>query len=246
VGHVSTVAAYVNAIYGIYAPFQVYFPCVSRRPTHPTSTQHLDHRCLSALSAERFGGALFLGATLTVDSITASQPKTPSGFHAFLLADVDVVDFGQGEYVDVVFRDGTRFRSRASAEILRLGPRLRGQHRVTLHFRTDLHGALLEPLHLYRRRDQDSTLEPTTGTYWSAVGLALPGSHSMMVYLERARTPPFQISFKHATPPSTVVSPGTGIRLTGVVRAGQLIAVNMSTVEPLLIPERWRSRTQTP
>ncbi|MFB9992530.1 hypothetical protein ACFFLM_11185 [Deinococcus oregonensis] len=181
---------------------------------------------------------------MTVDSLTAAQPKTPSGFHAFLLADVDVVDFGQGEYVDVVFRDRTRLRARASAEILRLGSRLHGQHRVTLHFRTDLDGTLLEPLHLYRRRDLDTTLEPTTGTYWSAVGLALPGSLSMMVYLERARTPPFQITFKYDVKPSILVSPGTGMRLNGIVRAGQLIATNVIPVEHLLIPERWRYWTK--
>ncbi len=176
---------------------------------------------------------------MITDTAALTSPKTPKGFHAFLLADLRVEDSGTGVYVDVVFQDGSRHRARASAEVLRLGPGLRGSHRATLHFRTDLEGYLVEPLHLYRIREHDAPLDEDTGTYWSALGLTHGAENRLTVYPERARTTPFQVVFQtdrvRLQPP-----PGApALHVRGTVRENRLVAVSMAVAEHLEIPHRW-------
>lgn len=166
-----------------------------------------------------------------------SLPKTPSGYHAFLLADIFVDDPGSGAYVDVIFRDGSRIRARASPDVLRLGDRLRGHHRGTMHFRTSSEGKLIEPIHLYKVRVAEEPLPHASGTYWSAVGSITEAGDVLRVYPERARAEPFQISYidKSLSKNSFTES----IHVLGWLQNLHLVALEINSVAPLKIPDRW-------
>lgn len=184
---------------------------------------------------------LFSGGQVNLETTRAVLPKSPSGFHAFLLADLTIDDPGVGTYVDVVFLDGYRLRARASAEVLRMGSQLqeRGLCRATLHFRTDHEGFLVEPLHLYRVRRELLPLDSATGTYWSATGLRQAHRNHLMVYPERAKATPFRVAFKI---PDSLQLPNqiaTALHLSGSVCSNQLVANSVSASSNLDIPARW-------
>lgn len=178
---------------------------------------------------------------MTTHDIRVRLPNIPAGFHAFLLADVQVRDPGSGSLLDIMFTDGLRVRARASAEVLRLGTRLNGLFRATLHFRTDDDARLREPLHLYRLRPMDYPLAYPSKTYWSAAGVVLTHPDTLLVFLEKARATPFQIRFKRQLPLLPFDSASHSLRASGVLIDGQLIATELHVVQPLEIAARWHN-----
>ena len=161
------------------------------------------------------------------DDVQVRPPKIPDGFHAFLLADVQVRDSGSGSYLEVVFADGLTVRARASAEVLRLGEKLNGLLRATLHFRTDDDARLREPLHLYRLRRIEYPLAHPSKTYWSAAGTVSTLPDALMIFPEKARATPFQVRFKNQIL-STTGTMDQSFRASGVLLSGHLILAGLA------------------
>ncbi len=94
--------------------------------------------------------------------------RSPNGYHAFLVATVELHDPGKGNSVDLQFTNGLILRATVVADVLRLG-NLTGFWRTTLHFRTSEDGLLEPPLMLKRLRPlrdkQDIPL-----AFWSLAG----------------------------------------------------------------------------
>jgi hypothetical protein len=164
-------------------------------------------------------------------------PNVPEGFHAFLLADVQIKDPGVGTLLEVILEDGQQLRARASPEVLRLSGTLTGRCRATLHFRTDAGARLREPLHLYRVRQISTPLDGPTGTYWTAAGLGVP--NGLMVFPEKARATPFRVNYQPE--PSVDFCPDLyqSVRAHGIVRGGVVLATTVEVIPTLDIPERW-------
>lgn len=182
---------------------------------------------------------------MTTNDVQTEPPKIPVGFHAFLLADLRIQDPGQGHVLDVIFKDGRRLRTRASAEVLRLGTKLNRHYRATLHFRTDKEGTLQEPLHLYRVRPISVPLNHPSGTYWSATGLVTQQLDALVILPEKARTPPFKIHFLSEGSESEWRMARQPVRASGSIVNRQLVATEIVTLPRLDIPhhhlawQRW-------
>ncbi len=94
--------------------------------------------------------------------------RSPNGYHAFLVATVELEDPGKGRLVRLKFSDGTVFQGLVASDVLRLG-NLNGTWRATLHFTSNPNGNLKPPLRVQRLRPQASQIE-TPATFWSIAG----------------------------------------------------------------------------
>ncbi len=169
-------------------------------------------------------------AAVEFDSI-----RSPNGYHAFLVATVELEDPGKGRLVQLKFLDGTVFQALVASDVLRLG-NLNGTWRATLHFTSNPNGSLQSPLRVQRLRPRASHVE-MPATFWSIAGdiehLDTGAARVSLRTLTSRQNPTFfvntiqlsknQFEVVQANPLSTCL-------MQGSLEQGVLVAQHISTI----------------
>ncbi len=125
--------------------------------------------------------------------------RSPNGYHAFLVATVELHNPGKGNMVDLQFSNGLLLRATVAADLLRLGT-LSGFWRATLHFRTSDQAELEPPLMLKRFRPLHDKHEAPLA-FWSIAGQITGvnlgnGCASIRVFTTRKKLESFVITVR--------------------------------------------------
>jgi hypothetical protein len=172
------------------------------------------------------------------------QISTPSTHHAFLISPVIAHDPGKGELIDLALPNGTFFRAKASAEVLRLGPNINGSWRATLHFDTTEQAKILEPVRVPKLVPLAPDLEFSQPT-WGAAGKVVrldrdDGLAVIRVYPKTGLVLPFVIAAIASLEQLSSVEKAQGLRLRGTLRDRHLIATHLEPLD-LAVPSHWKS-----
>jgi hypothetical protein len=172
------------------------------------------------------------------------QISTPSTHHAFLISPVVAHDPGKGELIDLALPNGTFFRAKASAEVLRLGANINGPWRATLHFDTTEHARINEPVRVPKLVPLTPDLEFAQPT-WGAAGKVIrldrnEGLAVIRVYPKTGLVLPFVIAAIASLEQLSSVEHAQALRLRGTLRRQHLIATHLESLD-LAVPGHWKS-----
>ena len=184
---------------------------------------------------------------MTQLSISTITPlKVGLRFHAFMLLNATIVAIGKGEYVELVQTNGITIKARLSVTAARQLGHQSKVWRVSLHFRTDQQGNLIEPIFLQRIRPHQA--EQDSSTIWSVAGeitFLEPRQRIMTIkiYPEREERKPFFVSVCLDLEQYELAKSATCIQASGDLLEKKLIAKKLEVID-LKIPSNWQQQNQ--
>jgi hypothetical protein len=180
--------------------------------------------------------------------VTLEAIRSPNGYHAFLVATIELKDPGKGRLVNLKFADGTVFQALVASDVLRLG-NLNGDWRATLHFTTNPNGVLEPPLRLQRLRPRETQIE-SLSSFWSMAGdvenLDPMNSRVSLRILTSRRHPTFFVNTIQLSKELFKIVQANPVRtwlMQGFLEQGTLIAQSVSIIK-IRVPRKSNLNSQ--